>query len=193
MNIKQQKQVKKISIPRIWTRKRQQIVWKSRKRIKKIDLQYKKQNKKSNNNTNTNNTSTNSIIQNLAKRRINKRTIIWIHEKVYDRKNSSKQTQKYSQNGKSTKILFNLQQSISKNHAYNRFTRKHIKSYKRHIWCNNKKVPLAHSLCRKWLWKFMQTILWCWWCNIRRIKIGFTRTKTLGYGKDCCDFHFYKK
>lgn len=24
-------------------------------------------------------------------------------------------------------------------------------------------------------------------------KIGFTRTKTLGYGKDCCDFHFYKK
>lgn len=42
MNIKQQKQVKKISIPRIWTRKRQQIVWKSRKRIKKFDLQYKK-------------------------------------------------------------------------------------------------------------------------------------------------------
>lgn len=24
-------------------------------------------------------------------------------------------------------------------------------------------------------------------------KIGFTRTKTLGYGGDCCDFHFYKK
>ena len=24
-------------------------------------------------------------------------------------------------------------------------------------------------------------------------KIGFSRTKTLGYGKDCCDFHFYKK
>lgn len=24
-------------------------------------------------------------------------------------------------------------------------------------------------------------------------KIGFTRTKTLGYGEDCCDFHFYKK
>ena len=23
-------------------------------------------------------------------------------------------------------------------------------------------------------------------------KIGFTRTKTLGYGGDCCDFHFYK-
>ncbi len=22
-------------------------------------------------------------------------------------------------------------------------------------------------------------------------KIGFTRTKTLGYGGDCCDFHFY--
>ena len=24
-------------------------------------------------------------------------------------------------------------------------------------------------------------------------KIGFTRTKTLGYGGDCCDFHFFKK
>lgn len=24
-------------------------------------------------------------------------------------------------------------------------------------------------------------------------KIGFLRTKTLGYGEDCCDFHFYKK
>lgn len=24
-------------------------------------------------------------------------------------------------------------------------------------------------------------------------KICFTRTKTLGYGGDCCDFHFYKK
>ena len=24
-------------------------------------------------------------------------------------------------------------------------------------------------------------------------KIGFTRTKTLGYGRDCCDFHFFKK
>ena len=24
-------------------------------------------------------------------------------------------------------------------------------------------------------------------------KIGFTRTKTLCYGGDCCDFHFYKK
>ena len=24
-------------------------------------------------------------------------------------------------------------------------------------------------------------------------KLGFSRTKTLGYGKDCCDFHFYKK
>lgn len=24
-------------------------------------------------------------------------------------------------------------------------------------------------------------------------KIGFTRTKTLGYGGDCCDFQFYKK
>lgn len=24
-------------------------------------------------------------------------------------------------------------------------------------------------------------------------KIGFTRTKTLGYGGNCCDFHFYKK
>ena len=24
-------------------------------------------------------------------------------------------------------------------------------------------------------------------------KLGFSRTKTLGYGKECCDFHFYKK
>lgn len=24
-------------------------------------------------------------------------------------------------------------------------------------------------------------------------KIGFTRTETLGYGGDCCDFHFFKK
>lgn len=24
-------------------------------------------------------------------------------------------------------------------------------------------------------------------------KIGFTRTKTFGYGGDCCDFHFFKK
>ena len=24
-------------------------------------------------------------------------------------------------------------------------------------------------------------------------KIGFMRTKTLGYGGDCCDFHFFKK
>ena len=24
-------------------------------------------------------------------------------------------------------------------------------------------------------------------------KLGFSRTKTLGYGNDCCDFHFYRK
>lgn len=24
-------------------------------------------------------------------------------------------------------------------------------------------------------------------------KLGFARTKTLGYGDDCCDFHFFKK
>lgn len=24
-------------------------------------------------------------------------------------------------------------------------------------------------------------------------KLGFSRTKTLGYGKECCDFHFYRK
>lgn len=24
-------------------------------------------------------------------------------------------------------------------------------------------------------------------------KMGFSRTKTLGYGGDCCDFHFYKR
>ena len=26
-----------------------------------------------------------------------------------------------------------------------------------------------------------------------RKKIGFSRTKTLGYGGDCCDFHFFRK
>lgn len=24
-------------------------------------------------------------------------------------------------------------------------------------------------------------------------KLGFSRTKTLGYGEDCCDFHFFRK
>ena len=24
-------------------------------------------------------------------------------------------------------------------------------------------------------------------------KLGFTRTKTLGHGDDCCDFHFFRK
>ena len=24
-------------------------------------------------------------------------------------------------------------------------------------------------------------------------KLGFARTQTLGYGGDCCDFHFFKK
>lgn len=24
-------------------------------------------------------------------------------------------------------------------------------------------------------------------------KLGFSRTKTLGYGGDCCDFHFFRK
>lgn len=36
-------------------------------------------------------------------------------------------------------------------------------------------------------------------CDVNNItygelnKIGFTRTQTLGYGGDCCDFHFFKK
>lgn len=36
-------------------------------------------------------------------------------------------------------------------------------------------------------------------CNVDDVtygglhKIGFSRTKTLGYGGDCCDFHFFKK
>lgn len=36
-------------------------------------------------------------------------------------------------------------------------------------------------------------------CNVDDVtygglkKLGFSRTKTLGYGNDCCDFHFYKK
>lgn len=24
-------------------------------------------------------------------------------------------------------------------------------------------------------------------------KLGFSRTQTLGYGGDCCDFHFFRK
>lgn len=41
--------------------------------------------------------------------------------------------------------------------------------------------------------------LCCLFCDVDDItygglkKIGFTRTKTLGYGGDCCDFHFFKK
>lgn len=41
--------------------------------------------------------------------------------------------------------------------------------------------------------------LCCLFCDVDDVtygglkKIGFTRTKTLGYGGDCCDFHFYKK
>lgn len=31
----------------------------------------------------------------------------------------------------------------------------------------------------------------CTYANLK--KLGFKRTKTLGYGDDCCDFHFYKK
>lgn len=41
--------------------------------------------------------------------------------------------------------------------------------------------------------------LCCLFCDVDDItygglkKIGFTRTKTLGYGGDCCDFHFFRK
>lgn len=41
--------------------------------------------------------------------------------------------------------------------------------------------------------------LCCLFCDVDNItyggleKIGFTRTKTLGYGGDCCDFHFFRK
>lgn len=41
--------------------------------------------------------------------------------------------------------------------------------------------------------------LCCLFCDVDNItyknlkKLGFSRTKTLGYGNDCCDFHFYKK
>ena len=44
----------------------------------------------------------------------------------------------------------------------------------------------CHELCRLF-------------CDVDNItygelnKIGFTRTQTLGYGGDCCDFHFFKK
>lgn len=41
--------------------------------------------------------------------------------------------------------------------------------------------------------------LCCLFCDVDNItygnlkKLGLSRTKTLGYGNDCCDFHFYKK
>ena len=41
--------------------------------------------------------------------------------------------------------------------------------------------------------------LCCLFCDVDDVtygnlkKLGFSRTKTLGYGKDCCDFHFYRK
>lgn len=41
--------------------------------------------------------------------------------------------------------------------------------------------------------------LWRLFCDVDDVtygglkKIGFTRTQTLGYGGDCCDFHFFRK
>lgn len=41
--------------------------------------------------------------------------------------------------------------------------------------------------------------LCCLFCDVDDVtygglnKIGFTRTKTLGYGGDCCDFYFFRK
>lgn len=41
--------------------------------------------------------------------------------------------------------------------------------------------------------------LCCLFCDVDNVtygglkKIGFTRTQTLGYDGECCDFHFYKK
>lgn len=41
--------------------------------------------------------------------------------------------------------------------------------------------------------------LCCLFCDVDDVtygglkKIGFTRTQTLGYGGNCCDFHFFKK
>lgn len=41
--------------------------------------------------------------------------------------------------------------------------------------------------------------LCCLFCDVDDVtygglkKIGFTRTQTLGYGGDCCDFHFFRK
>lgn len=41
--------------------------------------------------------------------------------------------------------------------------------------------------------------LCCLFCDVDDVtygnlkKLGFSRTKTLGYGKDCCDFHFYRR
>lgn len=41
--------------------------------------------------------------------------------------------------------------------------------------------------------------LCCLFCDVDNVtygnlkRLGFSRTKTLGYGKDCCDFHFYRK
>ena len=81
------------------------------------------------------------------------------------------------------------------------------------LWMNGKK-NLNEYLCFGKFKDFM-TVKKCLWhtacvengceelcplfCDVDDItygglkKIGFKRTKTLGYGGDCCDFHFYKK
>lgn len=53
---------------------------------------------------------------------------------------------------------------------------------------------MAYSMQGKWLRELCHLF-----CDVDDVtygglkKIGFTRTKTLGYGGDCCNFHFFKK
>lgn len=60
-------------------------------------------------------------------------------------------------------------------------TKKHLSTAKMEL------VPGFYSIYSKIFLKIMSTT------DGGLKKIGFTRTKTLGYGGDCCDFHFYKK
>lgn len=78
-----------------------------------------------------------------------------------------------------------------------------------------KKTDLQESTQKKEKTSFDVTITKCLWhtacvengcatlcrlfCDVDDVtygnlkKLGFSRTKTLGYGGDCCDFHFFKK
>lgn len=60
-------------------------------------------------------------------------------------------------------------------------TKKHLSTAKMEL------VPGFYSIYSKIFLKIMSTT------DGGLKKIGFMRTKTLGYGGDCCDFHFYKR